>query len=70
MQAEFFNNFSLKRKYNGRLPFDGANTVCNGFNYFGNSLNFFVSLSKKNIELEPYLRIYNSYKKDRLLKEN
>lgn len=67
--AEFFNNFSFRRKYNGRLPFDGANTVYNGFNYFGNSLNFFLSLSKKNIEFEPYLRLYNSYKKDRFLKE-
>ncbi len=35
--AEFLNNFSFRRKYNGRLPFEGANRVYNGFNYFGNS---------------------------------
>ena len=68
--AEFINNFSFRRKYNGAIPFEGANTVYNGFNYFGNSVNLFTSISKKNIELEPYVRIYNIYKKDRFLKEN
>lgn len=68
--AELLNNFSFRRKYNGRIPFEGANTVYHGFNYFGNSVNLFASLSKKYIELEPYIRIYNNYKKDRFFKEN
>ncbi len=67
---DFLNNFSFKRRYNGRVPFEGANTVYNGFNYFGNSLNLFLSLSNKSFEVEPYVRIYNNYKKDRFLKEN
>ena len=66
---DFLNNFSFRRKYNGRVPFQGANTVYNGFNYFGNSLNLFISLSRKSIEIEPYVRIYNNYRKDRFLRE-
>lgn len=72
--AEHFFNFSFRRKYNGRVPFEGANTVYYGFTYFGNSLNVFINLSnhlqKNKIEVEPYVRIYNKYKKDRFLKEN
>ena len=72
--AEHFFNFSFRRKYNGRVPFEGANTVYKGFTYFGNSLNLFMNLSnhlqKNKIEVEPYIRIYNKYKKDRFLKEN
>ncbi len=68
--ADFLNNFSFRRKYNGRVPFEGANTVYNGFAYFGHSLNFFVNLSNKFIEIEPYARVYHRYKKDRFLKEN
>lgn len=71
--TEHFFNFSFKRKYNGAVPFAEANTVYNGFSYFGNSVNFFINLSKtisKNeIKFEPYMRIYNTHKKDRFLKE-
>jgi hypothetical protein len=73
--AEHFFNFSFRRKYNGAVPFEGANTVYNGVNYFGNSFNFFINLtrslqkSKSIVEIEPYVRIYNNYKKDRFLKE-
>jgi hypothetical protein len=71
--AEHLFNFSFKRKYNGAVPFEGANTTFNGFSYFGNSINFFISLSRtfsKNIiAVEPFVRIYNNYKKDRFLEE-
>jgi hypothetical protein len=72
--VEHFFSFSFQRKYNGRVPFEGANTVYHGFTYFGNSLNLFINLSnhlqKNKIEVEPYIRIYNRYKKDKFLKEN
>jgi hypothetical protein len=68
--AEFINNFSFKRKYNGRMPFEGANNVYNKFNYFGNSVHLFTGISTRNIEFQPYVRIYNNYKKDKILKEN
>jgi hypothetical protein len=74
VSAEHLFNFSFRRKYNGRVPFEGANTVYNGFTYFGNSLNLFINLSnhlqKNKIEVEPYIRAYNKYKKDKFLKEN
>lgn len=71
--AEQLFNFSFRRKYNGATPFEGANTVYKGFTNFGNSINAFVSISKTStnhsITIEPFVRIYNKYKKDRFLKE-
>ncbi|MCO6497161.1 MAG: hypothetical protein J5I50_05815 [Chitinophagaceae bacterium] len=68
--AEQLFNFSFRRKYNGRVPFEGASTTYNGFTYFGNSSVLFVNFRSKHIEIEPYLRFYNQYKKDKFLKEN
>ena len=71
---EHFFNFSFRRKYNGAVPFEGANTTYNGLKYFGNSSNLLINLSKQlhksKIEIEPYIRIYNKYKKDRFFKED
>lgn len=66
---EHFFNFCFQRKYNGRIPFEGANTKYNGFTYFGNSAQLFFNFRKNRTALEPYVRIYNKYKKDRFLKE-
>jgi hypothetical protein len=68
--AEHLFNFSFRRRYNGRVPFDGANTKYNGFTYFGNSAVLFLNFRLKQIEVEPYLRFFNQYKKDKFLKEN
>lgn len=70
---EYLFNFCFRRKYNGTIPFAGANTTYKGFSNFGNSLNVFISVSKtfskKSISLEPFIRIHNRYHKDRFLME-
>lgn len=73
--AAYFFNFSVRRKYNGAVPFRGANTAYNKVNYFGNSLNASINFSyskrgKNVVGIEPYIRIYNKYRKDRFLKED
>lgn len=67
--AEYIHNISFRRKYNGRVPFPGANTVYKGVTYFGNAVHIFASFSTTIIEIEPFVRVYNSYKKDRFLNE-
>jgi|GEM_PF-1982012 len=71
--AEYYLNFSFRRKYNGAIPYQGANTVYNGFTNFGNSFNIFFTLSnpssKTDIGIEPFVRIYNRYNKDRFFNE-
>lgn len=72
---EHFFNFSLRRKYKGHTTIEGTNTAYNGINYFGNSANFLLTISnplpnKNLIQVEPYVRIFNKYKKDRFLYEN
>ncbi|MBI1780982.1 MAG: hypothetical protein HYR66_06380 [Sphingobacteriales bacterium] len=71
--AEYLFNFSFRRKYNGAIPFTGANTTYKGFTNFGNSLHVFISasktISKKTISLEPFIRIHNRYHKDRFFNE-
>lgn len=72
--VEYLFNFSFRRNYNGDVPFKGANTIYKGFSNFGNSLDFFIALSKttikKTISLELFVHIYNRYHKDKFLKEN
>lgn len=63
-------SFSFRRKYNGRLPFQGANTIYKGSTFFGNSFNLLLNFKKKRVEAEPYIRLYNRYRKDRFLNEN
>ncbi len=71
--AEYYLNFSFRRKYNGATPYQGANTAYNGFSNFGSSLNIFFTLSnpssKMDIGIEPFVRIYNRYNKDRFFNE-
>lgn len=71
--CEYFFNYSFCRKYNGRLPFEGANTTYKGFNSFGNELHLLLAISTnvygRAIAVEPFTRIYNIYRKDRFLRE-
>lgn len=68
--AEYVFNFSFHRKYNGRLPFNGARTSFREFSFFGNAINVLFILKKGKLEAEPYMRLYQRFKKDRFLREN
>lgn len=67
---EHFFNFSFRRKYNGAVPFSGAKNTNSNFTYFGNSTNLLVNLKFQQTEIGAFLRVFNSYKKDKYLKEN
>ncbi len=67
---EHFFNFTFRRKYNGAVPFSGAKNTNTNFTYFGNSANLLVNLKFKQTEIGAFLRVFNSYKKDKYLKEN
>lgn len=73
--GEFIFNYSFKRTYNGGTPFPNANNKISEFKYSGNSIILFTCFvipvnNQKTFELEPYIRIYNSHKKDEILFEN
>lgn len=73
---EHLLNFSFCRKYKGTTPpIEDFNNTYKHINYFGNSANFLITISrilqnKNSIQAESYVRILNKYKKDRFLKEN
>lgn len=72
--VEYLLNFSFRRKYNGVIPVGDGNSVFKDLNYFGNSLNIFIYLAKSiranEISIEPFIRVFNKYHKDRFLNEN
>ena len=75
MGTEFIINYSFNRIYNGGKPFPAANNKLSVFSYLGNSINLFGRFklpinSNKFIEVEPYMRVFNIYKKDEILFEN
>ena len=73
--GEIIFNYSFQKIYNGGKPFPDANNKVSKFQYSGNSINLFACIaipitSYKFLELEPYIRVYNTYKKDEILYEN
>lgn len=68
--VEHVFNFSFRRKYNGAVPYSGARNTNTQFSYFGNCANVVVNLKVQQMEFGAFIRVLNSYKKDRFLKEN
>ena len=73
--AEIILNYSFQKIYNGGKPFPNANNKISDFQYSGNSVIVFTSIgiqitSYSLLELEPYLRIYHTHKKDQILFED
>lgn len=73
--SEIIFNYSFIKTYNGGKPFPHANNKLSEFQYSGNAINFFASISilinsDSFLELEPYIRVYDTYKKDKILYEN
>ena len=61
-------NFSFTQVYNGGLPYSGANNRYSKLEYYGNSIIFFVQISKRftqnsRLSLSPYVRLSNIYKR-------
>ena len=61
-------NFSLTQVYNGGLPFNGANNRYTHLDYYGNSVIFSLSASKKltqksQLNAALYTRLWNIYKR-------
>ncbi len=72
---EYISSFSFRNKYNGKKPFPTAVNTVNDLRFFSHSLNLIASLNFKindhrQFEITPFLRMLNSYKKDRFLYEN
>jgi hypothetical protein len=68
-------SFSFEQIYNGGKPFPDANNKYSTFQYYGNSIMIFGSVSKKIsknsfLKLIPYTRVSNIYRrKDRFIYE-
>jgi len=75
VSGELIMNYSFNRIYNGSKPFPTANNKLSVFSRLGNSINLFgrfkLPINRNNfIEVEPYLRVFNIYKKDEILFED
>lgn len=72
--GEIIFNYSFEKIYNGGKPFPEANNKISDFQFSGNSLILYATIAihvngSSFLELEPYLRIYHTYKKDKVLCE-
>lgn len=70
--GEIIFNYSFQKKYFGTEPFPDANNKVSDFDYSGNSINLFANIpitinSFSIFELEPYVRVFHTYKKDIVL---
>ncbi len=73
--GEIIFNCSFQKIYNGGKPFPNANNKLSKFQYSGNTINLFATVaipinSNSFFEIEPYIRIYDIYKKDKVFYEN
>ena len=73
--GEIIFNYSFRKIYNGRKPFPDANNKLSELQYSGYAINLFATVSipissSSFFELEPYVRLYNTYKKDKVFYEN
>jgi hypothetical protein len=73
--GDFYFNWAFQKKYNGGKPFPDANDKLSKFQYSGNSANLFFNISilmnsSSFLEIEPFVEVYNVYKKDEVLFED
>ncbi|MDQ6843299.1 MAG: hypothetical protein M3Z92_02955 [Bacteroidota bacterium] len=73
--AEIIFNCSFQKIYNGGKPFPSANNKLSKFQYSGNTINLFATVaipinSNLFFEIEPYVRLYDTFKKDKVFYEN
>ncbi len=73
--GEIIFNYSFQKIYNGGKPFPDANNKISDFQFSGNSVIFYATIGiflngYSLLELEPYIRIYHTYKKDEVLYED
>lgn len=73
--SEIVFNCSYRKVYNGGKPFQNANNKYSGFQYSGYAINLFTCIAipisgNSFFELEPYIRLYHTYRQDEILYEN